>query len=195
MSSMWMEASLPVSDTSAPRLFIVMGVSGCGKSTIAEMLAASLDGTFLDGDDFHPEGNIAKMSAGHPLTDEDRWPWLSRVASEMVAPNGTVVCACSALKRAYRTRLTKDAGEPICFVYLNGSADLIASRMAARHAHFMPLSLLESQFRTLEIPSEDELAIDVDISVDPDRIVKSAVDQIMAVSSLTHNLSKTRNFT
>lgn len=157
------------------RLIVVMGVAGCGKSTIAEGLALGLDGTYLDADAFHPAKNIAKMSAGHPLTDDDRWPWLDQVGIEIARKSGRVIGACSALRRVYRERITSAAREPVTFAYLAGSRDLIASRMAARDGHFMPLSLLDSQFATLEVPDPDETAIDVDISGDEHEVIAHLV--------------------
>ena len=168
--------------SAAPRLFIIMGVSGCGKSTIAEGIARSVNGTYLDGDDFHPPSNIEKMSNGIPLTDEDRFPWLKIVAHELSNPKGPVVIACSALKRVYRDIIQKHSQEPVLFVYLDGSIELISARMAARPDHFMPTSLLESQFATLERPASDELTISVDIDQTPDRIINDAVAQIKAIT-------------
>ena len=140
-----------------------MGVAGCGKSTIGMALADRFDGTYLEGDLFHPSANIEKMSRGEPLNDEDRWPWLDIIAGKMRTQTGTVFAGCSALKRAYRERLIKAAGEPILFVHLAGSRELIAERMNAREGHFMPMTLLDSQFEALEPPTSDELAIHVDI--------------------------------
>ena len=136
-------------DLSDIRLLVVMGVAGCGKTTIGEHLAAAVHGTFLDGDAFHPPANIEKMSQGVPLTDEDRWPWLEIFGREIAARSGTVIGGCSSLKRAYRDFITKAAGEPVLFIYLNGSRELIADRMGKREGHFMPTSLLDSQFATL----------------------------------------------
>lgn len=146
------------------RLFVVMGVAGCGKSTIGAALARALGGRFLDGDAYHPPQNIEKMSRGEALTDGDRWPWLSRFAYEMAAHSGLVVGGCSALKRSYRALITRKAGEAVTFVHLAGSRDLIAGRMAVRDGHFMPLSLLDSQFAALEVPGLAEDAVSVDIS-------------------------------
>jgi len=174
---MLMEASLPVSSNT--RLMVVMGVAGCGKSTIAEGLAEKLAGTYLDGDSFHPASNIAKMSAGTPLTDEDRWPWLSIFAKEISGRNGSVVGACSALKRSYRDFITKEANEPVLFIYLDGSRELISNRMSEREGHFMPTSLLDSQFAALQIPSKDEHAISVDISGTQDQIVSEVAKKVM----------------
>lgn len=149
-----------------------MGVCGCGKSTIAERLAAALGATYLDGDDYHPPANIAKMSRGEALDDEDRWPWLQQFATSMAQHNGNVIGACSALRRSYRECITEAAGENVLFVLLDGSKTLIRERMAARQDHFMPDSLLASQFATLERPENDESALSVDISGSVDEIVK-----------------------
>jgi len=140
-----------------------MGVAGCGKSSVAEALAARIGATYTDGDSLHPSGNIAKMSAGTPLTDADRWPWLDAIAAAMRGGAGRQVLACSALRRAYRERLTDGAGEPIYFAFLDGSRALIGARMHQRSGHFMPESLLDSQFAALERPAADEFARAVDI--------------------------------
>ncbi|MHA1565601.1 MAG: gluconokinase [Alphaproteobacteria bacterium] len=166
---MSMAASQPVSDP--PRLIVIMGVAGCGKTTIGKALAAKLQAVFLDGDHFHPPRNIEKMSRGDPLTDEDRWPWLDRFAMELATRHGTVVGGCSALRRIYRERITTAADEPVLFVHLVGDSELIAQRMAVREGHFMPLSLLQSQFATLEPPDDDEYAISASISGTADDIV------------------------
>ncbi|PLX38762.1 MAG: hypothetical protein C0606_08500 [Hyphomicrobiales bacterium] len=145
---------------------VVMGVAGCGKSTVGAALAGRLHKPFLDADDFHPPANIEKMSHGVPLSDEDRWPWLDRLGQELHAAadrDGMAVCACSALRRAYRERMIAAAGEPILFVYLKGTREIIAGRMSARTDHFMPTALLDSQFATLEPPGDDELSLSVDI--------------------------------
>ena len=154
------------------RLIVVMGVSGCGKSTIAAALAEELGAVYIDGDLLHPAGNIDKMSAGIPLTDEDRWPWLDHFATCIASTAGPVVGACSALRRIYRDHITAQAGEPVLFVHLSGSRDLIGKRMAARDGHFMPPSLLDSQFATLEIPEPDENAVSIDISGNTEEIVQ-----------------------
>ena len=144
-----------------------MGVSGCGKSTVAGLLAGWLGWDLVEGDDLHPAANIAKMSAGKPLDDTDRWPWLGRVAewihAETAAGRPGIV-TCSALKRSYRDVLR---GPSVTFVHLAGSRDVIARRLAARHGHFMPAGLLDSQFATLEPPGPDERAISVDVSGSP----------------------------
>lgn len=168
--------SQPVSEPA--RLLVVMGVAGCGKTTIGSELAAAIGGSFLDGDTFHPASNIEKMSRGEPLTDDDRWPWLERFASEIAAQDGLVVGGCSSLKRLYRDCIRKTAGEPVLFVYLDGSRELIASRMSLRTGHFMPTSLLDSQFEALEVPGQDENAIAVDISGTTDEVVRLIRSQL-----------------
>jgi gluconokinase len=166
----------------APRALIVMGVSGSGKSTIAAALAERLGWTFEDGDRFHPESNVAKMSAGHPLTDEDRWPWLQAIADEIgrvCRAGGHLVVACSALKRTYRDVLVGDRGD-VCFVFLDGGQALIASRLARRKGHFMPPGLLDSQLKTLEPPQADERAIAVSIDAAVETIVENIVARMIA---------------
>ena len=143
---------------------VIMGVSGCGKSSVGEGLSARLGIPYRDGDDLHPAANVAKMRAGVPLTDEDRWPWLDRVA-EVLAQEAPVIVGCSALKRAYRDRI-RTAGD-VTFVHLVGSRDLIAGRMADRKGHYMPLTLLDSQFAALEPPGPEEaVAVSIDQSLD-----------------------------
>src|SRR5437660_9224495 len=168
------------SPVGSPSVVVVMGVSGCGKSTIASMLAHRLNWTFEEGDWFHPPSNVEKMHSGVPLTDEDRWPWLHGIAAwidatRRVGNHGTV--ACSALKRAYRDILI--GGRPdVRLVYLKGDRDLIARRLAARGAHFMPPSLLDSQFASLEEPQPDEHAIVVSIVPHPREIVEEIVKRL-----------------
>ena len=157
-----------------------MGVSGSGESTIAAALADRLEWTFEDGDRFHPQSNVAKMSAGHPLTDEDRWPWLQAIADEIdrvCEAGGHVVMACSALKRAYREILVHGRDE-IRIVFLDGSQALIADRLARRKGHFMPPGLLASQFRTLEPPDAGENPVTVSIDASVDAIVDDIVGQL-----------------
>ena len=164
----------------APAALIVMGVSGSGKSSVGEKLAARLGWTFEDGDRFHPPANVAKMSAGQPLTDSDRWPWLQAIADEIdrvIAAGGHVVVACSALKRAYREVLVHGRDD-IRIVYLDGNRELIGKRMAARKNHFMPSGLLDSQFATLEAPKPDENAISVPIDGTVDAIVNDIASRL-----------------
>jgi gluconokinase len=157
-----------------------MGVSGSGKSTIAEALANHIGWRCEDGDRFHPASNVAKMSAGQPLTDEDRWPWLKAIADEidrLCGKEQRAVFACSALKRAYREVLVHGRDD-VRIVFLDGSQALIAARLAARKGHFMPPGLLDSQFRTLERPAPDEGAIAVSIDGDVDNIVNDIIAKL-----------------
>lgn len=142
-----------------------MGVSGCGKTTVAAILAGRLGWPFEEGDALHPQANIEKMAAGHPLTDADRWPWLAKVAhwvDERLNAGENGLITCSALKRSYRDLINR-RGSGLIFVFLAGSKETIAARLAARHGHFMHASLLDSQFADLEEPAADEPAIRVDI--------------------------------
>jgi gluconokinase len=163
-----------------PCALVVMGVSGSGKSTIADKLAERLRWSYEDGDKYHPASNVAKMSAGHPLTDEDRWPWLQAIADEIdrVCRAGQhAVIACSALKRAYRDILVHGRDD-VRIVYLNGTQKLIADRLARRKDHFMPPGLLASQFRTLEPPDRSEMPVTVSIDASVDAIVDDIVRQL-----------------
>ena len=163
-----------------PCALIVMGVSGSGKSTIAVRLAERLSWTFEDGDRFHPASNVARMSAGQPLTDEDRWPWLQAIADEIdrvCQAGGHVVIACSALKRAYRHVLAHGRRD-VRIVFLRGTQFLIADRLARRKGHFMPPGLLESQFKTLEPPDCRENPVTVSIDASVDAIVDNIVGQL-----------------
>jgi carbohydrate kinase (thermoresistant glucokinase family) len=157
-----------------------MGVSGSGKTTIARALAREEGWILLEGDQFHPASNVAKMKAGAPLSDEDRWPWLRAIAAredELLAAGQSAAVACSALKRAYRDILIGSRPDTL-LVYLCGSKALIAERMAARRDHFMPPALLDSQFATLEEPSPDEHPIIVDIGGQPDAVIQDAIRQL-----------------
>ncbi|WP_345202433.1 gluconokinase [Fodinibacter luteus] len=160
------------------RHIVVMGVSGSGKSTVAEGISTAMGLPFAEADRFHPEANIAKMSAGIPLTDADRWPWLSDLAAWMAtqAREGqSTVMACSALRRAYRDVLRSGPPE-VQFVHLDGPVELIAARMSARPDHFMPASLLASQVRTLEPLGADEDGVVLDLRHDPQTLVEQAVE-------------------
>ena len=155
-----------------PMIVVVMGVSGSGKTTIASLLAGTLGCPFQEGDKLHPAANVEKMSAGIPLTDADRLPWLRKIAQTIDgwrAAGESGVVTCSALKRAYRDIIVGDRPD-VRLVHLKGSRDLIRQRMAARHGHFMPTALLDSQFSILEEPSPDENAIVVDIRGRPEEI-------------------------
>lgn len=156
---------------------VVMGVSGCGKSTIGHLLAERLGWIFEDGDAFHPPANVAKMSAGTPLTDDDRWPWLGAIAVRIAQARmagAPVIISCSALKRAYRDVLRDGYGD-VRFLHLTGTPELIMARQAARVGHFMPASLIASQFATLEPPDTEADVIDLDVEPEPPEIVARAV--------------------
>jgi len=156
---------------------VVMGVSGCGKSTVGAAVAEALGTTLIEGDALHPAENIAKMAAGTPLTDADRAPWLDAVADAMkhlAADDAIPVAACSALKRAYRDRLRARSGLDILFVHLVGSRDALVARMKRRTGHFMPAALLDDQLATLEPPQPDEWSLTVDMDMAPDRIAATA---------------------
>lgn len=163
-----------------PCVLVVMGVSGSGKSTIADRLAQRLDWDFEDGDIFHPARNVAKMSAGQPLTDEDRRPWLQAIAEEIdraCEAGEHLVVACSALKRAYRDLLVHGRDD-VRIVFLSGTLELIASRLAARKGHFMPPGLLASQFRTLEPPANSENPVTVSIDAPVEVIVDDIITRL-----------------
>lgn len=153
---------------------IVMGVSGAGKTSVGQLLADRLGGRFVDADDLHFPESVRKMAAGIPLDDDDRWPWLDRVADEVQAPappGAPTVIACSALRRAYRDRIRAGTVGTVYFVHLHGGEETIAARMGGRGGHFMPQSLLDSQLRTLEPLEPDESGILVDIRDDVPVIV------------------------
>ena len=160
-----------------PLAVVVMGVSGCGKSSVGERVAAQNGMVFVEGDQLHPAGNVEKMAQGIPLTDDDRLPWLDRIGAEIStaldASQGLVI-SCSALKRSYRDRLRQAAGGRLAFVFLEGSRDLLLSRMQARQGHFMPASLLDSQLQTLEPPAGEPGVVTVAID--------NALDDIVALA-------------
>jgi carbohydrate kinase (thermoresistant glucokinase family) len=160
---------------------VVMGVSGCGKSTVGEKLAVALAARFIDGDSLHPEANKNLMAAGIPLNDENRWPWLDSVAEALAESAGSTsagtVVACSALKRSYRDRILSGAPNTF-FIHLAGSRELLAERMSSRGSHFMPLSLLDSQLATLEPLASDEPGATFDIALPMDTIVEQAIAQL-----------------
>ncbi|WP_246677886.1 gluconokinase [Mesorhizobium sp. B2-7-2] len=160
-----------------------MGVTGSGKTTIGEALARAITATFIDGDKLHPEVNIAKMSAGIALEDADRWPWLAKVGEMLRLAPAPVIVGCSALKRAYRDFITEQAGAPVLFIYLDGSRELISKRMHERTGHFMPTSLLDSQFATLEVPGKDENVMAVAIHAPLDEIVADITTKFGELSS------------
>lgn len=166
---------------------IVMGVSGSGKSTIGALLAEALGCPFADADGFHPAANVAKMASGQPLTDEDRWPWLDAIATHIAtarAAGQPVVVACSALRRAYRDRLRAGYSD-LVFLHLAGEATLIAVRQAARQGHFMPPSLMASQFATLEDPAGEADAVTVSVQASPHEVVAFALGQLVAAGAIS----------
>jgi carbohydrate kinase (thermoresistant glucokinase family) len=166
-----------------PIVLVLMGVAGCGKTTTAARLSRRLGWEFRDADAFHPSQNIAKMSAGVPLTDDDRWPWLAAIADWIdarLAAGESAIVTCSALKRAYRDVLAGGRAR-VQIVHLAGSQALIGARMAARRNHFMPPSLLDSQFAALEPPAADEKIVEVPVSLSPGVVT----DRIIAVLELT----------
>jgi gluconokinase len=166
--------------TAANRHVVVMGVSGCGKSTVAEGLAAALGWPLAEADRFHPLANIAAMRSGRPLTDEDRRPWLADLAAWITAQEvggRSSVMACSALRRAHRDVLRSGASD-VVFVHLDGPAEVIASRVAARAGHFMPASLLDSQVATLEPLGAHERGVVLDVRADPDVLVEQALARL-----------------
>jgi carbohydrate kinase (thermoresistant glucokinase family) len=168
-------------DYDLPTAIIVMGVSGAGKSTVAGLLARRLAFEFRDGDSFHPPENVRKMTAGIPLTDDDRWPWLQAISTyihSVHADGRHAVIACSALRRAYRSVLIGNSAIAIRLVYLKGPKELIARRVTSRHEHFMPPALLDSQFATLEEPNADERPLVVSIAKRPGRIVDDILSQL-----------------
>ncbi len=165
----------------SPVIALVMGVSGSGKTTVAALLAAALGCQFQEGDDLHPAGNVEKMRGGTPLTDADRLPWLRKIAGEIDswrARGEAGVLTCSALKRSYRDIVIGDRAAGVALVYLKGSHALIRARMAARHEHFMPAALLDSQFAALEEPTPDEHPITVEAGGSPTGIAAEIVRQL-----------------
>lgn len=152
--------------------YVIMGVSGSGKSSVGEALSAVIGAPYIDGDDLHPAENIAKMSAGIPLTDADRWPWLDKVGERLARHEGPVFIGCSALKRIYRDRIREAAGSPVTFIHLAGPKSLIAGRMAHRSGHFMPGSLLDSQYAALEPPGPEEGALTISIDQPLDAMIE-----------------------
>lgn len=167
-----------------PAVVVVMGVSGAGKTTIGKLLAHRLGWEFADGDEFHPRDNVKKMRSGIPLTDADRWPWLHAIAEwvdEMRRQGNPAVTASSVLKRSYRDIVIGERPD-VRLVFLEGSPELIAQRVAERQGHFMPANLLDSQFAVLEPPSPEENAIRVSVELAPAEIVRNIIEQLEAES-------------
>ena len=159
-------------------VLVIMGVSGCGKSTVAAILAGQLGWDLEEGDDLHPPSNVAKMASGTPLTDEDRWPWLDKVA-DWILDHTTAglpgIITCSALKKVYRDRMR---GPDVVFVYLAGSRETLDQRLKARIDHFMPSTLLDSQLKTLEPPGEDERSLRVDVGPKPAELASTIIARL-----------------
>jgi gluconokinase len=163
------------------KAIIVMGVSGAGKSSIAELLASRIGSEFVEGDRLHPEANVKKMADGIPLTDEDRWPWLEIIGQQLQSARAAgrdIVLTCSSLKKSYRQKLRSAGGEPLYFVFLKGTPELLAERMGARKGHFMPTALLQSQLATLESPEGEAGVVTVDIDASVSDIVGDAVGKL-----------------
>lgn len=163
------------------KAIIVMGVSGAGKSSIAELLATRIGSKFVEGDRLHPETNVKKMAQGTPLTDEDRWPWLDIIGRELKSSREAgenIVLTCSSLKKIYRNRLRIAGGEPLYFVFLKGTPELLAERMGARKGHFMPTALLQSQLATLESPEGEPGVVTVDIDASIEDIVADSIAKL-----------------
>lgn len=161
-----------------PPVLVMMGVAGCGKSTVGGVVAGRLGWDLGEGDDLHPEANVAKMASGHPLGDDDRWPWLALVRAwidERVVAGNPGIITCSALKRSYRDVLRSDH---VVFVHLTGTREQLLARLAARQGHFMPAALLDSQLADLEPPGPDEQAISVDIGPNPAVQARTIVDKL-----------------
>ncbi len=156
---------------------VVMGVSGCGKTTVGAVVAHELGLPFTDGDSLHPEANIAKMAAGTPLNDEDRAPWLETIGRELAGSASGLVVACSALKRSYRDRIRAQAPDAV-FLHLDGSREVLAARLEGRSGHFMPAALLDSQLASLEPLEADEHAVVLDISAPVPALVGDAVARL-----------------
>ncbi|MER6317997.1 gluconokinase [Streptomyces sp. NPDC001581] len=172
---------------STQRVIVVMGVAGTGKTTVGRLLATALGIPYAEGDAFHPAANVAKMSAGTPLDDADRWPWLDAIGQwirDCAGLRGGVVAA-SSLKRAYRDRLRASAPGAV-FVHLTGERPLIEERMAARKGHFMPTTLLDSQFATLEPLQEDEVGVVVGVSGSPEEITERALAALRLLDTAGH---------
>ncbi len=168
-----------------PCRIVVMGVSGCGKSTVGRLIAEGLGVGYVEGDELHPAENVARMAAGIALTDDDRLGWLQALAERLAdarARDQGLVLSCSALKRSYRDILRGGAPD-IRFVHLHGDRAVLAARMALREDHYMPASLLDSQLATLEPPAPDEAALGFDIEQSPETIVRDALARLRALPS------------
>jgi carbohydrate kinase (thermoresistant glucokinase family) len=172
-----------------PLCIVVMGVSGCGKSTVGRLIAEALDRPYLEGDSFHPPANVERMRAGIALTDEDRAPWLRALAGRLAQAHREghgAVLACSALKRRYRDVLRGGAAD-LALVHLHGTRERLEARLAERRGHYMPASLLASQLEALEPPGIDELAITLDLALPPDRVAQRAIAWLRGCGRADHS--------
>lgn len=167
----------PTDSSAGKTAVVVMGVSGSGKTTVAEILARRLGWREAEADDFHPAANVAKMHDGIPLTDADRGPWLIALRDWIDAAPGSVIMTCSALKRSYRDVL-RTANARVEFLHLDGDHEVIRRRITARKGHFMPPSLLDSQFATLEPLQPDEAGVVVDVEGDPEEMADTAIQEL-----------------
>lgn len=169
------------SKLNTPKQIVVMGVSGCGKTSIGTLLAREIGLPFVDGDDLHPQSNKDKMASGTPLTDQDRWPWLDLVGLSLQMPGGAIV-ACSALKKEYRDRILSVAPQTV-FVHLVGSKELLMDRLGNRKGHFMPPALLESQLATLEPLEKIEPGFEVEVGGTEQEILRSTLERLNILGS------------
>lgn len=153
-----------------------MGVAGCGKSTVGKAVADHFEIPWVEGDSLHDPASIEKMSNGEPLTDADRWPWLQRVGEQLSGYDAAAVVGCSALRKVYRQHIVSHSTMPLAFIHLAAEQSIIGRRMQERKGHFMPASLLDSQFKTLEPLTPDETGVVIDISQSVERVVAEAID-------------------
>jgi len=161
---------------------IVMGVSGSGKSTVGEKLAAALDLPFLEGDSLHPKANVDKMASGIPLQDEDRWPWLDTIGERLATAENGIIVSCSSLKKSYRERLRNASQGPLLFVFLDGSFDVLHEHMGHRTGHFMPVTMLESQLATLESPVGEPFVFRADVADPIEKIVAESLSWVQSTA-------------
>ncbi|WP_421521785.1 gluconokinase [Ochrobactrum quorumnocens] len=161
---------------------IVMGVSGSGKSTVGEKLAAALVLPFLEGDSLHPKTNVDKMASGIPLQDEDRWPWLDTIGERLATAENGIIVSCSSLKKSYRDRLRNASDGPLLFVFLDGSFDVLYEHMGHRIGHFMPVTMLESQLATLESPVGEPFVFRADVADPIEKIVAESLSWVQSTA-------------
>ncbi|CDF35257.1 unnamed protein product [Chondrus crispus] len=170
-----------------PKRIVLMGVSGSGKSSIGRAFAPLVQACYFDGDSFHPQSNIDKMTEGAALKDEDRWPWLKKVGETLASGDRRVIVSCSALKRIYRDCIRDVAGSGVVFVYLSGNRELLASRMSSRSGHFMPEFLLDSQYADLQPPEKDETSITVDVILPIEIVIRNIYEKLQSMIRLSVN--------